>query len=138
SGEPRTVVRPSDTTHLHAAFRGKIELMLAEDSSDGASTEDRLIDALFGEALKQVIGRHVDVEDLDEIAANFSGGLRLEFSDTNTASETLASLQCVDGLREAADRLARSVGLDPTDDHSAVCAGELVLEFLYVNNRLSK
>ncbi len=138
SGDTRTVVRPSDTSHIHAAFRGKIELMLAEDSSDGASTEDRLIDAIFGEALKQVIGRQVDIEDLDEIAANFSGGLRLEFSDTNTASETLASLQCVDGLREAADRIARSVGLDPTDDHSAVCAGELVLEFLYVNNRLSK
>ncbi|MFG0293447.1 MAG: magnesium chelatase [Phycisphaerales bacterium JB050] len=138
SGDTRTLVRPSDTAHIQAAFRGKIELMLAEDSSDGASTEDRLIDALFGEALKQVIGRHVDVEDLAEIAANFSGGLRLEFSDTNTASETLASLQCVDGLREAADRLARSVGLDPTDDHAAVCAGELVLEFLYVNNRLSK
>jgi hypothetical protein len=44
----------------------------------------------------------------------------------------------VDGLREASDRLARSVGLDPADDHAAVCAGELVLEYLYVNNRLSK
>ena len=138
SGDSRTLVRPSDTTHLHAAFRGKVELMLAEDSSDGVATEDRLIDAIFGEALKQVIGRKIDVEDLEEIAAGFAGGLRLEFSDTNSASETLASLGCVDGLREASDRLARSVGLDPADDHAAVCAGELVLEYLYVNNRLSK
>ena len=138
SGDGRTLVRPSDTTHIHAAFRGKVELMLAEDSSDGVATEDRLIDAIFGEALKQVIGRKIDVEDLEEIAAGFAGGLRLEFSDTNSASETLASLGCVDGLREASDRLARSVGLDPADDHAAVCAGELVLEYLYVNNRLSK
>jgi len=138
SGDSRTLVRPSDTTHIHAAFRGKVELMLAEDSSDGVATEDRLIDAIFGEALKQVIGRKIDVEDLEEIAAGFAGGLRLEFSDTNSASETLASLGCVDGLREASDRLARSVGLDAADDHAAVCAGELVLEYLYVNNRLSK
>lgn len=138
SGDSRTLVRPSDTSHIHAAFRGKVELMLAEDSSDGASTEDRLIDAIFGEALKQVVGRQIDIEDVEEIAAGFSGGLRLEFSDTNSTGETLASLRCVDGLREAADRLARSVGLDPADDHAAVCAGELVLEFLYVNNRLSK
>jgi len=138
SGDLRTLVRPSDTTHLHAAFRGKVELMLADDSSDGSSTEDRLIDALFGEALKQVIGQHMDVDDLEEIASGFSGGLRLEFAETNSAAETVASLGCVDGLAEAARRLALSVGLDASDDHAAACAGELVLEFLYVNNRLSK
>jgi magnesium chelatase subunit I len=141
TGENDVVVRPSDASHIHAAFRGKIELLLADESSDGTgavATEDRLVDALWGESIKDLVGEHVDVEDLEHIARGFAGGLRLEFGDDATADAVVRSLDAVDGLREAADDLASKLGLNAQDNGELACAGELLLEFLYVNNRLSK
>ncbi len=136
-GEPEVLARPCDAVHLPAAFRGKIELMLAEESSDGIATEDRLIHALFGEAVKDIVGRAMDVDQLAPIADGFAGGLRLELGDRATAASVVRSLGCVDGLADAAAELAERVGL-AADEQSLACAGELVLELLYVNHRLSK
>ena len=138
AGERRTVLRVCDTAHIAAALRGKIELMLAEDSPDGSSTEDRLIHALLGEALKAVVARSLDVDDVEPVAHAFGAGLRIGLDDASDASDTVASMEHVDGLLDAARRLAGRVGLDADDPSALACAGELVLEFLYVNNRLSK
>jgi magnesium chelatase subunit I len=138
TGVPRVVARPCDTTHIAAAMRGKIELMIAEDSPDGSSTEDRLIHALLGEAMKSVVEQWVDISDVEHIAEPFSDGLRFELDDTSTDRDVVASMKHVDGLLDAAMQLAADAGLDAGDEASLACAGELVLEFLYVNNRLSK
>lgn len=138
TGEARVLVRPCDTGHVAAALRGKVELMLSEESPDGASTEDRLIQALLGEATRAVVGRHLRVEDVEHVAGAFGGGLRLALDDTTNAADAVASMEHVEGLLEVARALAPGVELDPSDAPSLACAGELVLEFLYVNNRLSK
>jgi len=136
--EQRVVARVCDTAHLAGACRGKIELLLAEDSPDGSSTEDRLIAALLGEAVKSVVGRWLRVDDVEFIAEPFAGGLRLQLDDSTSARDALASMEHVDGLLEAARTLCAGAGLDAKDEQHLACAGELVLEFLYVHNRLSK
>lgn len=136
--EARVAVRIVDAAHLAAALRGKIELMITEDAADGASTEDRLISALFGEAVKSIIGRHLQLEAVEPIAEPFMKGLKLQLDDRTSASGALESMKHVDGLIPAAKVLARRLELDPGDDQQLACAGELVLEYLYVHNRLSK
>jgi magnesium chelatase subunit I len=138
SKQKTAVVRPADLAFIHAAFRGKVELMLAEDPSDAEPTEDRLIGSLLGEAIKAVIGRFVDIDDVEHIAEGFSGGLRVELASDSSPSDLIATLNCIDGLENAANDLAPKAGLDPNDPEQLACAGELVLDFLYVNNRLSK
>ncbi len=138
SGESKVMARVSDVGHLAAACRGKIELMLSEDTTDGASTEDRLIDAFFGEALKSIVGRRVRIDAVAPIAEPFSKGLRLELDDGANAESVVATFGHVEGLLEAAAALSTSIELDGDDPQVLAMSGEMVLEFLYVHNRLSK
>jgi len=140
TGESRAMARICDAGSIAASLRGKIELMLAEEGAgaDGKSTEDRLIEALFGEAVKATLGRHMRIDEVEPIAEAFGTGLRIEFGDDLSAAEATANMAHVDGLSEAARALAPKVGLDAKQEQDLACAGELVLEFLYVHNRLSK
>jgi magnesium chelatase subunit I len=138
TGEHRVTVRPTDLAHIAAALRGKIELMLSEDSPDGVSTEDRLIMALVGEATKAVLARVVQLDAVASIAEPFATGLKLAIDDTTTTDGAIASMKHVPGLIEAGTALARALEMDPKDPGALACAGELILEFLYVHNRLSK
>lgn len=138
AGETKTMARMADTAHLAAALRGKIELMIAEESGDAISTEDRLIHAFVGEAVKGIVGRHLHLERVEPIAEQFTDGLRLELDAQTSSNNAVASMQHVEGLLQAAGQLARALEMDPDDEHTLACCGELVLEFLYVNNRLSK
>jgi magnesium chelatase subunit I len=132
--EPKIVARVDDLSFITASSRGKLELMLAE----GDSTEDKLIHALAGEAVKAVFDRHADLNTYDEIALQFKGGLTLQVGDEVPTATMLENYTHVKGLRQAATDLAKELDLDPKDPAAIVSAGELLLEALYVNNRLSK
>ena len=136
--EARVTVRPCDLAHIAAALRGKIELMLSEDSPDGASTEDRLIMALVGEATKAILARSLQIDAVGHLAEPFAGGMKLGLDDATTSDAAVASMKHVPGLLDAATALARALEMDTADSGALACAGELVLEFLYVNHRLSK
>lgn len=140
TGEDAVCVRVCDLGMVVPALRGKIELMLAEDggAADGRSTEDRLIDALVGEAVKTLLARRTGVEQLAPIADAFKGGLSLELDDSTSAADAVESMKHVPGLLDAAGVLGKALELDTRDLQQRACAGELVLEFLYVNNRISK
>ncbi len=126
TGESRIVPRVCDLAHLHAATRGKIELMMAEEGDD---TEDRLVTSLLGESVKDVFSA---------IADEFEGGLKLTVGDEVSATDQLASMRHVEGLVEASADLARRLELDPKDEQHLAGAGEFLLEVLYVHNLLSK
>lgn len=136
--EARVTVRPCDLVHIAAALRGKIELMLSEDSPDGASTEDRLIMALVGEATKAILARSVQIDAVAHLAEPFATGMKLGLDDATSSEAAVASMKHVPGLVDAATALGRSLEMDTVDAGALACAGELVLEFLYVNHRLSK
>ena len=135
TGESRVMPRVSDLDHLTAATRGKIELLMADDGDD---TEDRLVESLLGEAVKAEFELHGDIDDYEHLADGFSGGLRLKVDDTTSAADTLASMEHIPGLVDAARELAPEMDLDPDDDQALASVSEFILEALYVNKRLSK
>lgn len=135
NGESRVIPRVCDLQHLVASCRGKIELLLAED---GSGSEDKLITSLLGEAVKEVFNVVADVEDYAALADEFQGGLTLTVGDDVAAKEQVANMGFVDGLVEAARKLAPRLDLDASDDQAVAAVGELILEALYVNNLISK
>jgi magnesium chelatase subunit I len=133
TGEKRVVPRICDLNFLVASCRGKIEMTLADE--EGA--EDKLIQSLVGEAVKNVFDRYADLSDFELIAEQFKGNLTFPAGDDLAASEFVANMKAVKGLPQAATKLAREMELE-SDDSLLAALGEFVLEALYVNNRLSK
>jgi magnesium chelatase subunit I len=134
ANESRVVARVDDLSFITASSRGKLELMLAE----GDGSEDKLIQAILGEAIKTVFGKHADYNHYDEIALQFKGGITLQVGDEVPTATMLENYSHIKGLPKAAADLAKDLGMDPKDPASLVSAGEFLLESLYVNNRLSK
>jgi len=132
--EKKVVARVDDLSFVSASSRGKLELMLAE----GDNAEDKLINALVGEAVKNVFARHADLNKYDEVAMAFKGGVTLQVGDDVPTAVMLENYSHIKGLRQGAVELAKDLNLDPKDPAAVVSAGEFILESLYVNNRLSK
>lgn len=132
--EDHVVARADDLAFIPASSRGKIELMLAE----GDTAEDKLILALIGEAVKHVFDRYADVADYEELTQQFRGGLTLQVGDDVPTKTLIENYGFVKGLKQAAQKFAAELGLDPSDHGDLASAGEFLLEALYVNNRLSK
>jgi hypothetical protein len=109
--------------------------MMAEDGGD---SEDKLLHAILGEAVKVVFDDVADVSEFQAVAAQFTDGLTLTTGDDLPAADAVANFRLVPGLLQAATELARRLRLDPRDEQALACAGEFLLEGLYVNNRLSK
>jgi magnesium chelatase subunit I len=133
-GESRVVPRICDLNFLVASCRGKIEMTLAEE--DGA--EDKLIQSIIGEAVKNVFNRVADADDYEQITQVFQGNLTFPAGDDISAEEFVANMKLVKTLPQSAARLAKEMELDSNDPQHLAAVGELILEGLYVNNRLSK
>ncbi|HEY1628670.1 MAG TPA: hypothetical protein VGF52_02360, partial [Tepidisphaeraceae bacterium] len=134
TGEKRVLPRICDLNFLIASCRGKIEMTLSEE--DGA--EDKLIQSLVGEAVKNVFNRYSDVGEFEMIAEQFKGNLTFPAGDDLSADEFVANMKAVKGLPQAAMKLAKEMEADANDSSLLAGTGEFVLEALYVNNRLSK
>jgi magnesium chelatase subunit I len=135
TGENEVVARVCDLQHVFTSTRGKIELMMADDSEQA---EDQLVAALLGEAVKKVMDQAADIEAYEALSAEFDEGLRLTIGDTASAAELVESMQHVEGLTNSAKQVAKALDMDPEDPGMLASAGELMLEWLYVHNRLSK
>ena len=135
TGEQSVTARICDLQHVLASTRGKIELMMADDSDEA---EDRLVASLIGEAVKKLFDQIADIEDYEDLGLQFDQGLRLTIGDTASAEEVVASMEHVEGLTQAASQIAKALEIDTKDPAMLAGAGEFLLESLYVHNRLSK
>jgi len=134
-GERRVLPRVSDLPNVAASCRGKIELMLAEDEH----AEDKLITALMGEAVKNVAANYFDLDQLEPIVEQFqSGKVNIEIGDDVEAKAIVAPASRLKHLVPAAKSVCREAELSADDPAALASAIELILEALYVNNRLSK
>lgn len=134
TGESRVIPRICDLNLLVASCRGKIEMTLAEE--DGA--EDKLIQSLVGEAVKNVFNRSADAEDFEAITEQFKGNLTFPAGDELAAEEFVSNMKAIRQFPQLAVKLAREMELDHDDPAVLASVGEFILEGLYVNNRLSK
>ena len=131
--EPEITVRIVDLTNLGASSRGKIEMSLAEDDA----SEDKLIQSLTGEAVKNVFNRITKGANFDAISEEFKGNVTFPAGDDIPDEEFVANLKTIKPLAQAATQLRKALDLGDSAAGTA-CAGEFILEGLYVNNRLSK
>jgi magnesium chelatase subunit I len=134
NGEKRVVARICDLAFLVASCRGKIEMTLSED--EGA--EDKLIQSLVGEAVKNVFNKILDANELEPIVDQFNNNLTFPSGDDISSEEFVANMKAINKFTPWASKLAKALSLDPNDPASLASAGEFLLEGLYVNNRLSK
>ncbi len=134
SNTNRVVARVGDLHHLIAACRGKIELSLADDEA----AEDKLIQSLTGEAVKAVFAELADPTDYETIVEQFKGNLTFPAGDEIGDEEFVANMGAISGLTKAAQKLVKELQLPADDQGMLASVGELILEALYVNNRLSK
>ncbi|HEV3163025.1 MAG TPA: sigma 54-interacting transcriptional regulator [Isosphaeraceae bacterium] len=132
------VPRISDLAHLAPSSRGKLELTMSED--DGQ--EDKLIERIAGEAVKNVFSHYLDVKEFRATIDYFDAGKGIEVGDTLPTREVLARVERVPGLRKRADEFAHSMLPDLHDaegrEAATASAAEFILEGLYVHNKLNK
>jgi magnesium chelatase subunit I len=133
-GTKEATCRVTDLYHLVAACRGKIELTLAEDEA----AEDKLIQSLTGEAIKAVFEQYAELGDYEAITEQFKNKLTFPAGDEISDEEFVENMGAVEGLLPAAKKLARDLRMRPENPGELASAGELLLEGLYVNNRLGK
>jgi hypothetical protein len=109
-------------------------MTLAEE--EGA--EDKLIQSLVGEAVKNIFAKFADADGFEQITEQFKGNLTFPAGDDLSADEFVANMKAVKSLVPAAQKMARDMELDSASNSILASVGEFILEALYVNNRLSK
>ncbi len=135
AGRNDGVPRISDLAYLAASTRGKIELTLNED--DGQ--EDKVIDKLLGEAVKNVFEHYFEVKSLRPIVDWFESGNNFVVGDQISSADYVKRIGAVPILKREATQLLQKVAADDHHgDAMLASAAEFILEGLHVSNRLNK
>jgi magnesium chelatase subunit I len=137
-GEKPVVPRISDLAYLAASTRGKIELTMSEDEGQ----EDRVIDKLLGEAVKNIFEAHFDVKHFKPLVEWFESGKTFVAGDRVASAEYVRRVNDIPVLkREVAQFLKKTAaeGLPETaHDALTACVAEFILDGLHVENRLNR
>jgi magnesium chelatase subunit I len=137
-GESPVVPRVSDLSYLAASTRGKIELTMSED--DGQ--EDKVVERLVGEAVKNVFGSYFEARQLRQVTEWFEGGKSFAAGDKVPSAEYAKRLKEVAPLQKAAAQLVEKAAEEELrrrgGDALLASAAEFLLEGLHVENKLNK
>ena len=129
-GERPAVVRMSDLGHLYASSLGKLELDLM---SSHQLSERQVLDALLGDAVKNVFEEYVELHGLDEIARIFGEGVKIEVGDV------LPSEQYAERLKRVPPAWDKAFEVHASSDAAmrASCV-EFVLAGLHATDHISR
>ena len=137
TGEAVVVPRICDLSAIIASSRGKIELTMSEE--DGQ--EDKVIERLAGEAVKNVFGHYFDVKRFRPLVEWFESGNTFVTGDQIASADYGKRAEAVPALREAVRNLHNTLpdSLSPAGEQAFLASVvEFVLEGLHVENRLNK
>jgi magnesium chelatase subunit I len=129
-GERPAVPRISDLAHLRASAIGKLELDLMGSHQ---VSESQAIEAIVAQAIGTVFEEYVDAHGLEQIAADFAEGVRIEVGDMLPSSAYATALSRVPKAWDKAFEVNASA--DPAVRASCV---EFVLAGLWATDRLSR
>jgi magnesium chelatase subunit I len=129
-GERPAVPRISDLGHLTSSSLGKLELDLM---SSHQMSERQVLDAVVGEAIRDVFGEYVDRHGLDAIGEIFSKGVKIEVGDMLPSTHYAERLKRVPPAWDKAFEVNASS--DPAVRASCV---EFVLAGLYAMELVSR
>ena len=133
-----SVPRVSDLSFATASSRGKLELTM----SDEEGNDDKLIQRIIDEAVKNIFVHHLDAREFRAAVGFFESGQSVEVGDSLSSKGVLERIAKVPGLRARAEELAEKFlpDLKDADSKNAAMASvaEFILEGLHVNNKLNK
>jgi magnesium chelatase subunit I len=129
NGEKEIVPRISDLAAIAATTDGKLEL----EYGGQERTQSQIIQKLIQKAVLVVFNERLPLENLELLLSSFQDGWWAEVSDSLPSSHYLSTLATVRGMKQGVEKL--NVGESPGEIASAI---ELILEGLYVNNKLNK
>jgi magnesium chelatase subunit I len=129
NAEKEIVPRVSDLLAIAATTDGKLEL----EYGGQERTQTQVIQKLIQKAVLVVFNERLPLEHLELLLASFQEGWWAEVSDSLPSSHYLSTLATVRGMKQGVEKL--NVGESPGEIASAI---ELILEGLYVSNKLNK
>jgi magnesium chelatase subunit I len=136
--ESYAIPRVSDLASTASSSRGKLELTISED--DGH--EDKLLQRIVDEAVKNIFTLHVDARELRPVVEYFESGNNIEMGDSLSSKTVLERVAKVPALEKRAKELATKLHPDVTDrdgrEGVVAAAVEFLLEGLHVHNKLNK
>ncbi len=129
-GETPSVCRVSDLAHFHASAVGKLELDMMGTHQ---MTERQVLDALLAEAVGGVFEEYVTKHGLEEIAAVFGKGVKIEVGDM------VPSRAYGEVLKRVPEVWEKAFEVNPAEDAGvrASCV-EFVLAGLWATDRISR
>lgn len=137
-GEPVSVARISDLSHIAASSRGKMELAMTEDTGD----EDYLVRRLIGEAVKTVFDEWFKPKQFRSIIEHIETGGSIQTGDGTSSQQLLDQLAAIPGLADELHRVAESLEPELSTGDTATgllaSAAEFILDGLHCHNRLNK
>ena len=137
-GASMTVPRISDLSFLSASSRGKLEWNMSEEAGE----EDRLIERLFGEPVKNIFDSHCKPNKFRNVVEFFDTGGAIEVGDGITTKECLGGLGQAPGFADQIEKLAVTLAPEIAPGSSAdelrVSVAEFILEGLHFHNRINK
>ncbi|WP_337175043.1 sigma 54-interacting transcriptional regulator [Paludisphaera sp.] len=138
TGEDAIVPRIGDLASALASSRGKLELTMAEE--DGH--EDKLIQRIIDEAVKNVFALHFDAREFRPIVQYFESGQTVETGDMLDSRAVLDRVAKAPGLRKRAEEAAPELAPEARSPTARLAAAagvaEFILEGLHVHNKLNK
>jgi magnesium chelatase subunit I len=136
--ETSVIPRVSDLSFVATSTRGKLELTMNEDEGH----EDKLIQRIIDEAVKNIFTQYVDVREFRPVVDFFESGKSVEIGDALSTQAVLERISKVPGLRKRAEELAATVLPEARDqegrDAATASFAEFILEGLHVHNKLNK
>jgi magnesium chelatase subunit I len=137
-GESVTVARISDLGQVVPSSRGKIELSMSEDSGD----EDRLIERLTEEAVKNVFDQVANPKQFQNVVEHFESGKKVSLKKDEPASTTVKLADDIRGLPKQIETLAAQLAPELSSGETALGLRAAIVEFildgLYAHNRLNR
>jgi magnesium chelatase subunit I len=137
-GERSIVPRASDLGSAVASSRGKLELTMTEE--DGH--EDKLIERIIDEAIKNIATAHFDLRELRSVVDYFENGQSVEIGDSMPAAAVLERIGKIPGFRKRSDEFAAAwlAGSNENGlrEAAAASAAEFMLQGLHVHNKINR
>ena len=127
AGEKIVAPRVSDLPFILASTSGKIELETIEDGK-----EDQVVEKLVRGAVNKVFNRYFELQQFDDVIAQFKSGVSVEVSDGMRSEDYVRAMRSFPSL---VDPVLRLGGENPATVASAM---EFILEGLHVNKKLNK
>lgn len=128
TGEQDIVPRISDLPFIMPSLQGKIEFEAMEEGR-----EERIMEKLFQDAVKNVFTRFTDSIDTEVLALQFADGIHVTAGESLASGEYDAIARRIDGLTDAVEKLVPDGS--PAMRASAI---EFILEGLHLNQLLNK